>query len=197
MYFNLRLERRMFEPKLLEELTHQAAGSVRVEGEGVFMRSLIAQLKIVPLPLFLEQASEEEIRTAIVSLGICIRNNAATNIFNKDLDSRNYGVGRYDRVFLFDYDAVEKLTDVKIRTNRDREPGEDDIPAWFFEEGTIFLPEELEYGMQFNNDFARRCFREENADLMTVEFWVDVQQKLLSGEVPPLRMYPESNRLGS
>jgi hypothetical protein len=26
---------------------------------------------------------------------------------------------------------------------------------------------------------------------------VDVQQKLLSGEVPPLRMYPESNRLGS
>ena len=195
MYFNLRLERRMFDPTLLEELTQQASGTVRVEGEGVFLRSLIAQLKIVPLPVFLEQASEVEIRTAIVSLGICIRNNAATNIFNKDLDSRNYGVGRYDRVFLFDYDAVEKLTEVKIRTNRDREPGEDDIPAWYFEEGTIFLPEELEYGMQFKNDFARRCFREENADLMTVEFWVDVQQKLLRGEVPPLRMYPESNRL--
>ena len=84
----------------------------------------------------------------IVSLGTCIRNNAATNIFNKDLDSRNYGVGRYGRVFLFDYDAVEKLTDVKIRTNADREPGEEAVPDWFFEDGVIFLPEELEHGMQ-------------------------------------------------
>jgi isocitrate dehydrogenase kinase/phosphatase len=44
-----------------------------------------------------------------------IRNNAATHIFNKDLDSRNYGVVRYGRVFLFGYDAVEELTEAKIR----------------------------------------------------------------------------------
>ena len=90
----------------------------------------------------------------MISLGHCIRNNAATNIFNKDLDSRNYGVGRYGRVFLFDYDAVEKLTDVKIRTNADREPGEEAVPAWFFEDGVIFLPEELEHGMQLRSPYA-------------------------------------------
>ena len=111
------------------------------------------------------------------------------------MDSRNYGVGRYGRVFLFDYDAVEKLTDVKIRTNADREPGEDEVPSWFFEEGVIFLPEELEHGMQFKNDFARRCFRLENADLLTVSYWQDVQQKLQRGEVPALRVYPDSTRL--
>jgi hypothetical protein len=54
-------------------------------------------------------------------------------------------------VFLFDYDAVEKLTDVKIRTNADREPGEEAVPDWFFEDGVIFLPEELEHGMQFKS----------------------------------------------
>ena len=123
-------------------------------------------------------------RAVMISLGHCIRNNAATNIFNKDLDSRNYGVGRYGRVFLFDYDAVEKLTDVKIRTNADREPGEEAVPDWFFEDGVIFLPEELEHGMQLRSDFARRCFREENADLLSVEYWQDVQQKLQRGEVP-------------
>ena len=35
----------------------------------------------------------------------------------------------------------------------------------------IFLPEELEHGMQFMNDYARRCFREENGDLLTVDYW--------------------------
>ena len=195
MYFNVRLDRTMFDPALLDELCQQAAGSVQLDQDGVFMRSLIAQLKIVPLPVFLESASESEVQTVIVSLGHCIRNNAATNIFNKDLDSRNYGVGRYGRVFLFDYDAVEKLTDVKIRTNCDREPGEEILPGWYFEDGVIFLPEELEYGMQLKNDFARRSFRKENFDLLSVHYWEEVQQKLQRGDVPELRMYPEGAKL--
>jgi isocitrate dehydrogenase kinase/phosphatase len=195
MYFNVRLDRNMFDPALLDELCQQAAGSVQLDQDGVFMRSLIAQLKIVPLPVFLESASESEVQTVIVSLGHCIRNNAATNIFNKDLDSRNYGVGRYGRVFLFDYDAVEKLTDVKIRTNCDREPGEEILPGWYFEDGVIFLPEELEYGMQLKNDFARRSFRKENFDLLSVQYWQEVQQKLQRGDVPELRMYPEGAKL--
>jgi isocitrate dehydrogenase kinase/phosphatase len=195
MYFNLRLDRGMFDSTLLDEICRQAAGSVQVDQDGVYLRLLIVQLKIVPLPVFLETADEDATRAVMVSLGHCIRNNAATNIFNKDLDSRNYGVGRYGRVFLFDYDAVEKLTDVKIRTNTDREPGEEGVPEWFFEEGVIFLPEELEHGMQLKSAYARRCFREENSDLLSVEYWQDVQQKLLRGEVPGLRMYPDSAKL--
>jgi isocitrate dehydrogenase kinase/phosphatase len=195
MYFNLRLDRDMFEPTLLDEICRQAAGSVQVDHDGVYLRTLIVQLKIVPLPVFLETADENATRAVMVSLGHCIRNNAATNIFNKDLDSRNYGVGRYGRVFLFDYDAVEKLTDVKIRTNTDREPGEEAVPEWFFEDGVIFLPEELEHGLQLKNSYARRCFREENSDLLCVEYWRDVQQKLVRGEVPGLRMYPDGTKL--
>jgi isocitrate dehydrogenase kinase/phosphatase len=195
MYFNLRLDREMFDPALLDEICRQAAGSVQVDQDGVYLRLLIVQLKIVPLPVFLESADESATRAVMISLGHCIRNNAATNIFNKDLDSRNYGVGRYGRVFLFDYDAVEKLTDVKIRTNSDREPGEEAVPDWFFEDGVIFLPEELEHGMQLKSAYARRCFREENFDLLGVEYWRDVQQKLQQGEVPALRMYPDSAKL--
>ena len=195
MYFNLRLDRDMFDPALLDEICAQAAGSVQVERDGVYLRLLIVQMKIVPLPVFLETADENATLAVMVSLGQCIRNNAATNIFNKDLDSRNYGVGRYGRVFLFDYDAVEKLTDVKIRTNTDREPGEEAVPDWFFEEGVIFLPEELEHGMQLKSYFARRCFREVNSDLLTVDYWRDVQQKLLRGEVPELQTYPDAAKL--
>ena len=195
MYFNLRLDRDLFEPELLEEIQREAGGSVQVEADGVFIRSLIVQLKIIPLPVYLETATEPENQAVIASLGHCIRNNAATDIFNKDLDSRNYGVGRYGRVFLFDYDAVERLTEVKIRTNADREPGEEAVPDWYFEDGIIFLPEELEYGMQLKNDFARRCFRKQNADLLNVQYWEAVQQKLQRGEVPELRVYPRMAKL--
>ena len=195
VYFNLRLDRDLFDPALLEEIGRECAGTAQFDADGVFLRSLIVQLKITPLPMYLQTADEAQTRTVIRSLGHCIRNNAATNIFNKDLDSRNYGVGRYGRVFLFDYDAVERLTEVKIRTNTDMEPGEEAIPAWFFEDGVIFLPEEIEHGMQFKNDFARRCFREENGDLLRVAYWTDVQQKLLCGEVPELRIYPRSAKL--
>ena len=195
MYFNLRLDRELFEPELLEEILREAGGSVQAEGDDVFIRSLIVQLKIIPLPVYLETANEEQTQAVIQSLGHCIRNNAATDIFNKDLDSRNYGVGRYGRVFLFDYDAVEKLTEVKIRTNSDREPGEESVPEWYFEDGVIFLPEEIEYGMQFRNDVARRCFHLQNADLRTVEYWEGVQRKLQQGEVPELRMYPRASKL--
>jgi isocitrate dehydrogenase kinase/phosphatase len=195
MYFNLKLDRDMFDPALLEEICRQAAGSVQVDRDGVYLRTLIVQLKIVPLPVFLETADDASTRAVMVSLGHCIRNNAATNIFNKDLDCRNYGVGRYGRVFLFDYDAVERLTEVKIRTNTDREPGEEAVPEWYFEDGIIFLPEELEHGMQLRSSYARRCFREVNRDLLGVDYWRDVQRKLLRGEVPELQVYPDAARL--
>ena len=90
----------MFEPDL-------ARGAVRRVERAAFtwtrtaccLRSLIVQLKIIPLPVYLRDAAESETREVIVRLGQCIRNNAATNIFNKDLDSRNYGVGRYGGCF--------------------------------------------------------------------------------------------------
>jgi isocitrate dehydrogenase kinase/phosphatase len=195
MYFNVRLGRDMFAPLLLEEICREAAGSVQLDDDGVLIRSLIVQLKIVPLPVYLESASDDETVAAMRSLGHCIRNNAATDIFNKDLDARNYGVGRYGRVLLFDYDAVERLIDVKIRTNLDREPGEELVPDWFFEDGVIFLPEELEHGMQLRSRFARQAFRRENADLMTTQYWQELQRRLQNDEVPELRMYPRITRL--
>jgi len=195
IYFHLRLDQRLFDPELLQEILAQAAGSAQIDGDGLLLRSLIVQLKIVPLPVYLESASDDEMRAVMANLGRCIRNNAATNIFNRDLDSRNYGVGRYGRVLLFDYDAVEPLTGVKIRTNRDREPGEDAPPDWFFEDGTVFLPEELEVGMLFHSRAARQAFREVNADLLEVAYWRELQERLARGEHPELSVYPEHSRL--
>src|SRR6266403_741004 len=74
MYFNLRLDRSMFDPALLDEICREAAGSVQVDQDGDYLRQLIVQLKIVPLPVFLETADEDATRAVMVSLGHCIRN---------------------------------------------------------------------------------------------------------------------------
>ena len=195
MYFNLKLSRDMFAPELLEQLCREASQNVNVDGDTVLIRSLIVQLKLIPLPAYLETASEAEMQAVMVNLGHCIRNNQAANIFNKDLDSRNYGVGRYGKVLLFDYDAVEKFTDVKIRTNTGREDGEETVPDWFFEEGVIFLPEELENGLQIRNRAARLYFRKVNAELMDVGYWQRLQDDLRAGKVLALSIYPAACRL--
>ena len=98
-------------------------------------------------------------------------------------------------MYLFDYDAVEPLTDVKVRTNAGRFEGEEDVPEWFFETGTIFLPEEMLPGLRIEDPHLRRYFREVNADLMTPEYWEGMQRALSSGYVPKVRAYPVSKRL--
>ena len=159
IYHNVQLPRDAFSTELFDELMSAAMGNVRLSGEGLIFRHLIVQMKMTPLPRFLEVASPDEANEAISSLGRCIKNNAAANIFNKDLDGRNYGVGPTRRVYLFDYDAVEPLSEVKVRTNADRMDGEEDIPDWFFEEGFIFLPEEIELHLRLQRKEWRQAFR--------------------------------------
>ena len=195
IYYNVRLERDWFAPELLDELSLEASETVNVQGDGVVFKRLIVQMKLIPLPVFLETATPEQARVAVVNLGDCIKNNAAANIFNKDLDGRNYGVSPILKVYLFDYDAVEPLTDVKVRTNTNRIDGEEDIPDWYFEEGTIFLPEEMMVGLRIEDRDLRRTFTEAHPDLMGVDYWEGMQRALRAGYLPKVRAYPVSRRL--
>jgi len=195
IYSNVKLDRAMFAPSLLDELLEAGVETVSLERGAVVFKHLIVQLKLTPLPLFLASASHDEARTAVINLGDCIKNNAAANIFNKDLDGRNYGVSGILKVYLFDYDAVEPLTEVKVRTNADREPGEEDIPDWYFEDGTIFLPEETISGLRIDDPRLRRMFLDAHPDITTVAYWEAMQQALREGKVPPVRSYPAARRL--
>ncbi len=195
IYYNLKLDRRWFDPELLDELLNQSGMSVSLRRDAVVCKYLIVQRRMTPLPVFLETASTADRETVIVNLGYCIKNNAAANIFNKDLDARNYGVSRFLKVYLYDYDALERLTEVKIRTNTDRFDGEEDIPEWYFEDGFVFLPEEIESGLQMRDRGLSRLFRDVHGDLLTVDYWECIQNDLRQGRVPSVRIYPEHHEL--
>lgn len=196
IYYKVRLDRNWFSASLLEELLSEASETVSLVDNDVIFKYLIVQIKLTPLPVYLETANDKQAATAMTNLGYCIKNNAAANIFNRDLDARNYGIGSYSKVYLFDYDALEDLSEVKIRTNLDREDGEEDIPDWYFEEGVVFLPEELISGLcipqrRWSDLFARR-----HANLLTTKYWTDIQQDLAEGTVPSVSVYPDYERLG-
>src|SRR5262249_17515868 len=82
-------------------------------------------------------------------------------------------------------------TEVKVRTNRDRCDGEEEVPGWFFEPGVVFLPEEIEAGLRVRNRALRRAFRAAHAELMTVEYWEGLQQALRARNAPGIHPFPE------
>lgn len=197
LYYNLRLERAWFDERLLAELVAAAGNAVRVQGDAVIFRYLVVQRTLMPLNVYLEVAAPDKALRVISNLGHCIKNNAAANVFNRDFDARNYGVTRYLKVYLYDFDAVEALTDVKVRTNSDRIDGEEGVPDWFFETGFVFLPEEIEAGLRVADRGLRREFRAEHGDLMTTEYWERMQEAHRAGHFPGIRTYPESCYLES
>lgn len=195
IYYNVKLERRWFDDELLRELLCEASETVTEQSDSIVFKHLIVQRRMTPLPVYLETASPEDCETAVVNLGYCIKNNTAANIFNRDLDARNYGVGGFMRVYLFDYDALTAFTEVKIRSNRDRYDGEEDIPDWVFEDGEVFLPEEIEWGLRIPSRRLRQLFRKVHGDLLRVDYWEQIQEQLQKGRVPSVRVYPERDQL--
>jgi isocitrate dehydrogenase kinase/phosphatase len=195
IYSNIAIPRAMFEDELLDDLLKEAPNSISLDRDAVFFSHLIVQRKLIPVPLYLAECTPEAAEMVVIRLGQCIRNNAATNVFNRDLDGRNYGVSTLRFVYLFDYDAIESLTGVKVRTNVDREAGEEDIPDWFFEEGTVFLPEELELHLRLPDRKLARLFHEAHGELLTADYWWRMQRRLEDGSVPRVRTYPRSCEL--
>ncbi len=195
IYYNVTLPQQHFNNVLLDEMLRDAGYTVSLRGSSVVFHHLIVQRRMIPLPVFLENASRADCERAVVNLGYCIKNNMAANIFNRDLDGRNYGVGSHIRVYLFDYDALEPFTEVKIRSNADRYDGEEDIPDWVFEDGVIFLPEEIESGLRLADRSLRQLFRSVHGDLLRADYWERIQDELCEGKVPAIQVYPESYRL--
>ncbi|PZA10966.1 bifunctional isocitrate dehydrogenase kinase/phosphatase [Rhodopseudomonas palustris] len=187
IYSNVKLDRAMFAPELLDELLEAGIGTVTLDRGALVFRHLIVQIKLTPLPLYLANASAAEARAAVVNLGDCIKNNAAADIFNKDLDGRNYGVSRIRKVYLFDYDAVEPLTAVTVRRDG-AVPGE-------FDNGMVFRPPEMLEGLRIDDPGLRRAFCDAHPELMQADYWEGMQRALRDGKVPKVMNYPASRRL--
>jgi isocitrate dehydrogenase kinase/phosphatase len=196
-FVDLALPRDRFSAELLEQL-HELAPSMVSDGDPLVIRHCYVERRMVPLNLFLDRASPEELEAAVVDYGNAIRDLAAANIFPGDMLWRNFGVTSYRRVVFYDYDEIEYLSDVNFR----RIPPAPDAAAelaaepWYGVMRNDVFPEEFATFL-LGDPRLRALFLRRHADLLEPEFWQAAQRRIERGELVDFFPYPQSLRFRS
>ena len=151
--------------------------------------------RMIPLNIYLEDATEKEAREVIDEYGNAIKELAAVNIFPGDMLLKNFGVTRLKRVVFYDYDEIGFLTDYNFRRIPEARDDFDEFsrePYFHVSPNDIF-PEEFTRFL-IGDKKIRKIFLELHGDLFDIVFWRDMQERLKRGEVIDVYPYNESLR---
>jgi isocitrate dehydrogenase kinase/phosphatase len=184
-----------FSPELLEELREECGSSVELDGEQIVIRHLYIERRMTPLNLYLQRASDQQLRDVIGGYGRAIKQLAAANIFPGDMLFKNFGVTRQGRVVFYDYDEICYLTECRFRKIPAAPYPEWEMSGevWYSVEPQDVFPEEFEQFL-LNDPRVRRAFIEQHADLLRPEYWWRKQENIRAGRLEDVFPYPESRR---
>ena len=193
-FVDLALPRERFSAELLEQL-HELAPSMISDGEPLVIRHCYVERRMVPLNIYLDRASPEELEAAVLDYGNAIRDLATANIFAGDMLWRNFGVTGSGRVVFYDYDEIEYLCDVNFRRFPAAPDPESELAAepWYGVMRNDVFPEEFATFL-LGDPRLRELFLRDHADLLEPEFWQAAQRKIESGELLDFFPYPDSLR---
>jgi isocitrate dehydrogenase kinase/phosphatase len=183
-----------FSPKLLEELKEEIPSKLTFKGDKVEISHLYAEKRMIPLDLYLKEASLEEAEKVIYDFGLAIKQLAAVNIFTGDMLLRNFGVTTLNRVVLYDYDEIGFLDQYNFRKMPQAETYADTLAdsPWFHVGEKDVFPEEFIHFLTGNKEL-KEIFLKTHADLFTVEYWNRVKEKWKSGE--SMEVFPYQERV--
>jgi isocitrate dehydrogenase kinase/phosphatase len=185
-----------FEPALLDELLRSTAETVRVRDGHVVIAHLYTERRLNPLDVFLESASPEAAREAVLDYGQALKDLAATNIFPGDMLLKNFGVTRNDRLVFYDYDELCPLTDCRFRELPQAASDDEEVAAepWYFVDQRDVFPEEFRAFLGLRGDLLT-AFLDAHSDLLTPAFWRGMQDRLNRGEIIDVYPYRSPRRL--
>ena len=188
---HLEFPRRCFPDELLDYLLRVAGTTVRAVGDRVVVRHVYTERRVTPLNIFLREAGEEAGREAVLEYGNAIKDLAAADIFTGDMLLKNFGVTRNGRVICYDYDELCLLSDCHFRRIPHPTSIEEEFAAepWFHVGESDVFPEEFRSFLAPPGS-ARQAFLSAHGDLLEVEFWQGVQQRLARGDVVDVFPYP-------
>ena len=81
--------------------------TTQIEDDLVIIKLLYIERRMLPLNLYLEQASYEQKVKMMADYGQALKDMIAANIFPGDMLLKNFGVTRHGRVIFYDYDEVQ------------------------------------------------------------------------------------------
>jgi isocitrate dehydrogenase kinase/phosphatase len=184
-----------FTPDLLTELRTLAPSLIEEDAEEIVVRHLYIERRMVPLNIYLDTATDDELDSAIEGYGTALKQLAAANIFAGDLLYKNFGVTRYGRVIFYDYDEIDYLSETVFRRIPPPRTPEDEMSAepWYSVGPKDVFPEEFG-AFLLTNPRVRKAFLKYHADLLEPEYWQSIQARVAAGIIEDVYPYPEPMR---
>jgi isocitrate dehydrogenase kinase/phosphatase len=194
-FMRFALPRARFSAELIDELLNVARSSVTLTDDLVIIEHLYTERLMTPLNLYVETATEEQLREVLDEYGNAIKQLAAANIFPGDMLLKNFGVTRHGRVVFYDYDEICYLTDVNFRAMPKPHTSEEEFSAetWFSVGPRDVFPEELRRFL-FGRPGIKRMFDQMHGELFDPQYWQSLQQAIGAGEVMDVFPYRRKKR---
>ena len=193
-YTRVAFPRHRFEDELVAELRHFCPSLLEETGEDLVIKHLYIERRMVPLNIYLQEASPAQLAHAVVEYGNAIKDLVAANIFPGDMLWKNFGVTRHGKVVFYDYDEIEYLTDCNFRKVPEPRNEEEEMSGevWYSVGPKDIFPETFAPFL-LGNPSVREVFMKHHADLLDPAFWQGHKDRILAGHVHDVFPY-EANR---
>jgi isocitrate dehydrogenase kinase/phosphatase len=198
-YSNVAFPRARFEEELIAELRHFCPSLIEEDGEMLVIRHLYIERRMIPLNIYLQDASQagdqEQIERAVVEYGNAIKDLVAANIFPGDMLWKNFGVTRHGKVVFYDYDEIEYITDCNFRRVPVARNEEDEMSGeiWYAVGPKDVFPETFGPFL-LGNAAVRDVFMKHHGDLLDAAFWQGHQERIINGHVHDVFPYEPVKR---
>jgi len=194
-YSEVAFPRQRFEDELIAELRHFCPSLLEDDGEVIVIKHLYIERRMIPLNIYLQEATPEQIEHAVIEYGNAIKDLAAANIFPGDMLWKNFGVTRQGRVVFYDYDEIEYVTDCNFRRVPAARNEEEEMSGevWYAVGPKDIFPETFGPFL-LGNLQVRDVFLAHHADLLDAAFWQSHKERILAGHVHDVFPYDAAKR---
>ncbi len=183
-YSNVAFPRHRFEDELIEELRHFCPSLLEEEGDSLIIKHLYIERRMIPLNIYLQEATPEQVKHAVIEYGNAIKDLVSANIFPGDMLWKNFGVTRHGKVVFYDYDEIEYLTDCNFRKvpepRNEQEEMSGDI--WYTVGPKDVFPETFGPFLLGHRE-VREVFMQHHAELLDADYWQGRKDRILAGYV--------------
>ena len=194
-YTRVAFPRHRFEDELVAELRHFCPSLLEETGEDLVIKHLYIERRMVPLNIYLQEASPAQLAHAVVEYGNAIKDLVAANIFPGDMLWKNFGVTRHGKVVFYDYDEIEYLTDCNFRKVPAPRNEEEELSGevWYHVNKLDVFPETFGPFL-LGHPGVRDVFMAHHADLLDPAFWQTHKERILAGHVEDVFPYDPHKR---
>jgi isocitrate dehydrogenase kinase/phosphatase len=189
------LPRARFSDALLAELRQQVPSLLEESGDTVVLRHVYIERRMTPLNMYIARASEAALETAVQRYGDAIRELAAANIFPGDMLFKNFGVTRLGRVVFYDYDEIQRMTEMNFRhiPPAPNEEAEMASEPWYPVGANDVFPEEFSYFL-LGDPRVRKAFMQHHANLLDADWWQACRNRVAQGRIEDIFPYDADRR---